>query len=138
MKIDISSLSQLDTFAQSCSQELMPGDVIFLHGDLGSGKTTFTQLLLKHLNYQGRVKSPTYAIYECYQLKSFSLIHMDLYRLSSPEELYYLGIDEIFDAANVVIIEWPEKGRGVLPAANKTIHFELHNAQERSINIEIT
>lgn len=138
MKIDISLLSQLNKFASTFSESLKKGDIVFLNGDLGSGKTTFTQILLKHLDYQGRVKSPTYAIYESYDLDKFTLIHMDLYRLSSPEELFYLAIDEIIDNQNIVIIEWPEKGNGVLPKANKTLNFELVNAEERQLILDLT
>lgn len=138
MKLDITNLSQLEEFALLFSTTLKKGDIIFLYGDLGSGKTTFTQLLLKHLNYQGRVKSPTYAIYESYELTNFNLIHMDLYRLSSPEELFYLAIDEIIDNCNIVIIEWPEKGKGVLPKANKTLNFELVNANKRQLHLDST
>jgi tRNA threonylcarbamoyladenosine biosynthesis protein TsaE len=138
MKMDISQLSQLDDFAQSFSHTLNFGDIIFLQGDLGSGKTTFTQLLLKHLGYKDRVKSPTYALYESYQLPKFTVVHMDLYRLSSPEELYYLAIDEIIDNQNIVIIEWPEKGKGVLPKASKTITFELVNALCRTLSLDFT
>ena len=138
MIIDISQIAHLDAFALSFSQTLVKGEIIFLKGDLGSGKTTFTQLLLKHLGYEGRVKSPTYAIYESYQLPEFTLIHMDLYRLSSPEELYYLAIDEIIDNQNIVIIEWPDKGKGVLPPASKTITFELVNARCRTLSLDIT
>jgi tRNA threonylcarbamoyladenosine biosynthesis protein TsaE len=135
--IDISQLTQLDDFALSFSQTLAKGDLLFLIGDLGSGKTTFTQMLLKHLGYKDRVKSPTYAIYESYQLPKFTVIHMDLYRLSSPEELYYLAIDEIIDNQNIVIIEWPDKGKGVLPEASKSITFELINADCRTLSLEI-
>jgi tRNA threonylcarbamoyladenosine biosynthesis protein TsaE len=137
VKVDISSLKQLDKFAQSFSQSVLAGDIIFLEGDLGSGKTTFTQLLLKHLGYEGRVKSPTYAIYESYKLSQFELFHMDLYRLSSPEELYYMAIEEIIDKQNVVIIEWPQKGKGVLPTATKLLTFSLINSSLRELNLDI-
>ena len=135
MKVDISSLEQLDKFAQTFSQSVKAGDVVFLEGDLGSGKTTFTQLLLKHLGYEGRVKSPTYAIYESYKLSQFELFHMDLYRLSSPEELYYMAIEEIISPHNVVVIEWPQKGQGVLPQATKSLFFTLINSVQRELSI---
>lgn len=137
MTVDISSLKQLDKFAQSFSQSVKEGDVIFLEGDLGSGKTTFTQLLLKHLGYQGRVKSPTYAIYESYKLSQFELFHMDLYRLSSPEELYYMAIEDIIDKQNVVVIEWPQKGKGVLSKPTKTLFFTLKNSLSRELLLDI-
>ncbi len=138
IKIDISELQQLDEFAKTFSQQLIKGDLIFLRGDLGSGKTTFTQMLLKHLNYQGRVKSPTYAIYETYQLPKFTLIHMDLYRISNPEELYYLAIEEIIDEENIVVIEWPENGYGVLPKPSKLLGFELIDAEKRLLTLDTT
>jgi len=136
MKINVSTLEQLESFAQSFSQSVEKGDVIFLLGDLGSGKTTFTQLLLKHLGYKGRVKSPTYAIYESYCLNQFELFHMDLYRLSSPEELFYMAIEEIIDSQSVVVIEWPQKGVGVLPLATKTLSFNLINASSREVILD--
>lgn len=138
MIFDISTLSKLRTFALTFSKKLQKGDIIFLSGDLGSGKTTFTQLLLKQLGYNDRVKSPTYALYETYELPDFTLIHMDLYRLSNPEELYYLGIEEIFAEDNIVIIEWPEKGRGVLPNATKSLDFEIINSTSRRLKIDFT
>ncbi len=135
MKVDISHLEQLEKFTQSFCQKVKAGDIIFLEGDLGSGKTTFTQLLLKHLGYGGRVKSPTYAIYESYKLSQFELFHMDLYRLSSPEELYYMAIEEIISPQNVVVIEWPQKGFGVLPKATKTLFFNLINSSQRELSV---
>lgn len=138
MKIDISQLSQLNNFTRRFAKNITAGDIVFLKGDLGSGKTTFTQILLKELGYTKRVKSPTYAIYENYIFKERSVIHMDLYRLSSPEELYYLAIDEIFDGTNTVIIEWPDKGLGVLPEANKILNFKILNSVERQLHLDIT
>lgn len=138
MNIDISSLQQLDRFAKDFSLSLTAGDVIFLKGDLGSGKTTLTQMLLKHLGYSKRVKSPTYSLYESYDVNDSHVIHMDLYRLSSPEELYYLAIDEIFDERSIVIIEWPEKGLGVLPEPVKTLELEIKNSHSRELKLHIT
>lgn len=138
MKVDISKLSQLHKFAKFISQNLKPGDVIYLQGDLGSGKTTFTQMLIQSLGYEGVVKSPTYAIYENYDLNEYSVVHMDLYRLSSPEELYYLAIDEIFDQQNIVIIEWPDKGLSVLPPPNIILNFELIDSESRVLIADIT
>ncbi|MCF6287650.1 MAG: tRNA (adenosine(37)-N6)-threonylcarbamoyltransferase complex ATPase subunit type 1 TsaE [Proteobacteria bacterium] len=133
MKIDITELTQLTEFAKEFAKNLKKGDIIFLQGDLGSGKTTFTQILLKQLGYNKRVKSPTYALYETYSLAELNVIHMDLYRLASPEELYYLAIDEIFDVENTVIIEWPENGNKVLPAATRVLKFKLKDLHERTI-----
>ena len=138
MKYNITLLSKLNEFTKQFSKDLKSGDVVYLQGDLGAGKTTFTQLLLKNLNYPGRVKSPTYAIYETYDLENFSIIHMDLYRIGDPQELYYLALDEIFDGKNIVIVEWPEKGLGVIPKSNKVLQFELLNFDKRELRVDIT
>lgn len=138
MNTNITQLSQLDEFARSFSLTLIPGDVVYLSGDLGAGKTTFTQLLLKHLNHSGRVKSPTYAIYECYELSNFTIVHMDLYRIGDPQELYYLALDEIFDGEKIVLVEWPEKALSVIPVANKILSFELLNAEKRVLKLDVT
>ncbi len=138
MKDNITVLSQLDKFTKNFSKKLNAGDVVYLSGDLGAGKTTFTQLLLKNLGYVGRVKSPTYAIYETYDLKNFQVIHMDLYRIGDPQELYYLALDEIFNGDKVVIIEWPENGSQVIPEAIYRLTFDLVNAKNRELVLDVT
>jgi len=137
IKTDISTLAQLQDFAKIFSQGIQKGDIIYLIGDLGSGKTTFVQMVLKNLGCKDRVKSPTYAIYEQYQINNNSVFHMDLYRLSNAEELYYLGIEEIITPITIVLIEWPEKGQGVLPQASQTLTFSLIDSEKREVSLEI-
>jgi tRNA threonylcarbamoyladenosine biosynthesis protein TsaE len=104
-------------FGQALAQP-QHGCVVFLQGNLGMGKTTFTRGVLRHFGYQGAAKSPTYTLVEPYQLGSQRVNHFDLYRLGHGEELEYLGIRDYFDEHAINVIEWPDKGAGYLPAAD--------------------
>ncbi|MFN3234906.1 MAG: tRNA (adenosine(37)-N6)-threonylcarbamoyltransferase complex ATPase subunit type 1 TsaE [Gammaproteobacteria bacterium] len=97
------------------AEVLQPGMQLYLKGELGAGKTTFVRGLLRGLDYEGRVKSPTFTIVEPYTLKQGTLYHMDLYRIVDPEELNYLGLDDYFSRENICIVEWPEKAGESLP-----------------------
>ena len=99
---------------------LAPGLLVWLHGDLGAGKTALTRALLHAAGYTGRVKSPTYALAEPYQLQHprlgpLRIVHFDLYRMASPEEFIDAGLGDELDGNTICLIEWPDKGAGVLP-----------------------
>lgn len=119
-----------DALGAALARALVRGLVIYLHGDLGAGKTALTRAMLRAAGHQGTVKSPTYTLSEPYTVTldgaPVNLIHYDLYRMASPEEFLDAGFREDFDGDNICIVEWPEKGAPVLPQPD--LHITLHVA----------
>lgn len=101
-----------------------PGLVVTLRGELGAGKTTLVRGLLRALGHAGRVKSPTYALVEVYEVSRLSLYHFDFYRFNDPSEWSYAGFRDVFNGRNICLIEWPERAGGQLPPADLEIALE--------------
>ena len=102
-------------FGRRMAAHLSAPCVVYLEGDLGTGKTTLVRGILRGLGHRGSVRSPTYTLVEPYEIAGLHLYHLDLYRLGDPEELEYLGLRDLLDERSVLLVEWPERGKGVLP-----------------------
>ncbi len=103
----------------------LPGRVLHLRGDLGSGKTTLVRGLLRALGYSGRVKSPTYSLVELYTLSSLNLYHFDFYRFKDRAEWLNSGFRDYFNPASVCIVEWPERAGDLLSLPDLEIRLEF-------------
>jgi tRNA threonylcarbamoyladenosine biosynthesis protein TsaE len=114
---------------------LEPGVVVFLRGDLGTGKTTLVRGCLRALGFREKVKSPTYTLVELYDVSSLDLYHFDFYRFDSPQEWAATGFREYFNPASVCMVEWPEKAEGRLPVPDVEIRLGIDEAG-RTADIE--
>ena len=125
ISLHLSDESATVALAQRLSARLKPGIVIYLHGDLGAGKTTLVRGVLNALGYDGRVKSPTYTLVEPYHVAGLEFRHFDLYRLHDEDEWESAGFRDEFDGTNIFFIEWPEKASALIPQADVKIMFEI-------------
>ena len=123
------TVEEMETLGSQLGPGLHPGLVLFFHGELGAGKTTFIRGILRGLGYTGAVKSPTFTLVEPYSFAALTANHFDLYRLKSPEELEFLGIRDYLEGSNLCLIEWAERGAGALPVQDVDIHIERQEAR---------
>ncbi len=114
--------------------------LVYLSGDLGTGKTTFSRYFIQAFGWEGKVKSPTYTLVEHYDFGGINVYHLDLYRLSAPEEVNFLGLEEIYnslDNVSIILIEWAEKAADVLPNADINLKFDYVEFKDSARSVEV-
>lgn len=137
------SLEELEAFVEGFISTLEPksdrATVVALSGNLGAGKTTFTQHVCRYFNVTEYVTSPTFVIqkvYPLYKKKFNKLVHIDAYRLTKKEELLAIGWDDLVkEKGTIVFIEWPENVEGIIPESAITVKLDVVNEVSRVINI---
>jgi len=135
-KIRLNGSKETILFGEQIAKKLQNGGVICLYGQLGSGKTTFTQGFAKGLGITKRVISPTFLIIRSYKHKKINFYHIDLYRINNKIELENLGILELLsDPKNIIVIEWAEKLLDLMPKNRIDIHFKNIGDDQREIII---
>ena len=109
---------------------------IYFSGEIGAAKSFFIRYFLQTLGVTSKIKSPTFSIIESYHVNENTYVHMDLYRIEDEDELHYLGFEEYYSEASILLIEWPEKVR-ILPKADLFINLSsIDFGEKRKINIQ--
>lgn len=121
MKRYLNSAEETERFGAELWKLLPEKCLIFLQGQLGAGKTTLVRGFLRAAGFSGAVKSPTYTLAEEYLVNHRKIVHFDLYRLTDPEELEWIGIRDYFNQNGICFVEWPEQGKGFLPEPDGVI-----------------
>ena len=142
-KLTLRSLEDTNNLGQEIAKEILKRKdksafIVFLNGDLGTGKTTLVKEIIFALGIKEKVKSPTFTIIEPYELNDKNIYHIDLYRINDPSELEIIGLREYLNESEAIIfIEWPEKSFGFLKKFDLKISLKHSSEKERKCKIEL-
>ena len=127
MKCALADAAATEQLGARLARSITPA-IVYLRGDLGAGKTTLARGLIHALGYTGTVRSPTYTLVEPYPCERCPVFHLDLYRLADAEELEWLGLRDMLAEPALLLVEWPERGHGILPPADLTIDLDYSDS----------
>lgn len=133
---EVHSVEETWKLAADFAAELKSGDVVCLEGDLGAGKTTFTQGLAHALGVPGRVTSPTFCIVQEHAGERTLLVHMDLYRLQSEDDVLAIGWEDYLARGAILVVEWPERAGTLIPETAHHIAFHHLGEESRIVSID--
>lgn len=128
----------MERLGRQFAQYIKVSSKVYLTGDLGAGKTTFCRGVLGALGHSGVVKSPTFSFLETYELDKMTVMHIDLYRLKTPEEMAGYGLLDCFNDKAVVLLEWPERAQGAIPPPDFTVRIEFNSKGEKTEGRKLT
>ncbi len=120
----VATAADMERLGERAAGAFKPGSMIYFHGALGAGKTTLIRGILRGLGHVGAVKSPTFTLVETYLLPAHTAHHFDFYRLRAAEELEFLGIRDYLQGHGICLIEWAERGAGLLPVADVDVYID--------------
>ena len=129
--------AQLTAFAAKIAMILVSGDVVYLRGELGTGKTTFARAIIQQMGRVDSVTSPTFTLIETYDLNEVLVAHLDLYRIESEAEMEGIGLRDYLDGDWICLIEWPDRAPGMLPDPDLTIDL-AYEGKGRSAVLVVT
>ena len=134
-RYEVKGVEETWEVAKAFAAELKPGDIVCLEGDLGAGKTTFTQGLAASIGAKRAVTSPTFCLVVEHPTDRFLLVHMDLYRLHDADDVLTIGWEDYLARGAVLFVEWPDRAGDLIPATARHVVFTL-GADEDSRIIE--